>query len=66
MPAPMRFSVQMPRSIAHESHLKRFTAEAGRFYDSGEALQPKLAPIFATRVAGQRVIEQRMLMAHRV
>jgi uncharacterized protein YecE (DUF72 family) len=44
-PAPFRFSVKMPRAVTHESHLKRCTAEVGRFYDSIQALQPKLAVI---------------------
>jgi uncharacterized protein YecE (DUF72 family) len=44
-PPQFRFSVKMPRSITHESHLKRCTAEVGRFYESIAALQPKLAAI---------------------
>src|ERR1700728_4628894 len=44
-PAPFRFSVKMPRSITHESHLKRCTAEVGRFYENIAALQPKLAAV---------------------
>ena len=44
-PAPFRFSVKMPRSITHESHLKRCAAEVGRFYEDIAALQPKLAAV---------------------
>jgi uncharacterized protein YecE (DUF72 family) len=44
-PATFRFSVKMPRSITHESHLKRCTAEVAHFYRSVAALQPKLAAI---------------------
>jgi uncharacterized protein YecE (DUF72 family) len=44
-PEPFRFSVKMPRSVTHESHLKRCAAEAGRFYDDVAALQPKLAAV---------------------
>jgi uncharacterized protein YecE (DUF72 family) len=44
-PAPFRFSVKMPRSVTHESHLKRCSAEVGHFYESIAALQPKLAAI---------------------
>jgi uncharacterized protein YecE (DUF72 family) len=41
-PAPFRFSVKMPRTITHESHLKRCTKEVARFYEDIAALQPKL------------------------
>jgi uncharacterized protein YecE (DUF72 family) len=41
-PGPFRFSVKMPRSVTHESHLKRCTKEVERFYDDIAALQPKL------------------------
>jgi uncharacterized protein YecE (DUF72 family) len=44
-PAPFRFSVKMPRSVTHESHLKRCTAEVAHFYESNAALQPKLAAV---------------------
>ena len=42
-PAAFRFSVKMPRSVTHESHLRRCAAEVGRFYEAIAALQPKLA-----------------------
>jgi len=44
-PAPFRFSVKMPRSVTHESHLKRCAAEVARFYEDIAALQPKLAAV---------------------
>lgn len=44
-PARFQFSVKMPRAVTHESRLRRCTAEVGRFYDSIQALQPKLAVI---------------------
>jgi uncharacterized protein YecE (DUF72 family) len=40
-----RFSVKMPRSVTHESHLKRCAAEVARFYEDVAALQPKLAAV---------------------
>jgi uncharacterized protein YecE (DUF72 family) len=44
-PAPFRFSVKMPRSVTHESHLKRCATEVARFYEDIAALQPKLAAV---------------------
>ena len=44
-PAAFRFSVKMPRSITHESHLKRCTAEVARFYGEIAALRPKLGAV---------------------
>jgi uncharacterized protein YecE (DUF72 family) len=44
-PAAFRFSVKMPRSVTHESHLKRCGAEVERFYGDIRALQPKLAVV---------------------
>jgi uncharacterized protein YecE (DUF72 family) len=44
-PAPFRFSVKMPRSVTHESHLKRCAAEVSRFYEDIAALQPKLTAV---------------------
>jgi uncharacterized protein YecE (DUF72 family) len=44
-PAPFRFSVKMPRSVTHESHLKRCAAEVARFYEDIAALQPKLTAV---------------------
>jgi uncharacterized protein YecE (DUF72 family) len=44
-PGKFRFSVKMPRSITHESHLKRCSAEVARFFDDIAALQPKLAAV---------------------
>jgi hypothetical protein len=44
-PAPFRFSVKMPRSVTHESHLKGCAAEVARFYEDIAALQPKLAAV---------------------
>lgn len=44
-PGPFRFSVKMPRSVTHESHLKRCATEVGRFYEDIAALQAKLAAV---------------------
>jgi uncharacterized protein YecE (DUF72 family) len=44
-PAPFRFSVKMPRSVTHESHLKRCAAEVSRFYEDIAELRPKLAVV---------------------
>lgn len=44
-PEPFRFSVKMPRSITHESGLKRCAAEVAGFYEDVVHLQPKLAAI---------------------
>jgi uncharacterized protein YecE (DUF72 family) len=44
-PASFRFSAKMPRSVTHESHLKRCAAEVARFYEEIAALQPKLAAV---------------------
>jgi uncharacterized protein YecE (DUF72 family) len=44
-PVPFRFSVKMPRSVTHESHLKRCATEVARFYEDISALQPKLAAV---------------------
>jgi uncharacterized protein YecE (DUF72 family) len=44
-PAPFRFSVKMPRSVTHESRLKRCAAEVSRFYEDIAALRPKLAAV---------------------
>jgi uncharacterized protein YecE (DUF72 family) len=44
-PANFRFSVKMPRSITHESHLKRCARELEGFYQDIGALQPKLAAV---------------------
>jgi uncharacterized protein YecE (DUF72 family) len=44
-PAAFRFSVKMPQSITHESHLKRCAADVDRFYQEIENLQPKLAVV---------------------
>lgn len=44
-PAAFRFSVKMPRSVTHESHLKRCAAEVERFYGDIQALRPKLAAV---------------------
>ena len=44
-PAAFRFSVKMPRSATHESHLKRCATEVARFYEDIAALQPKLAAV---------------------
>jgi uncharacterized protein YecE (DUF72 family) len=44
-PAAFRFTVKMPRSITHESHLKRCATEVERFYEGIIALQPKLSAV---------------------
>jgi uncharacterized protein YecE (DUF72 family) len=44
-PATFRFSVKMPRSITHESHLKRCAGEVSRFYEDIAELRPKLAAV---------------------
>jgi uncharacterized protein YecE (DUF72 family) len=44
-PAEFRFSVKVPRSITHESHLKRCSAEVLRFYQEIACLQPKLSAV---------------------
>jgi len=44
-PTPFRFSVKMPRSVTHESHLKRCATEVERFYEDIAALRPKLAAV---------------------
>jgi uncharacterized protein YecE (DUF72 family) len=44
-PATFRFSVKMPRSITHESHLKRCAAEVARFYEDVAELRSKLAAV---------------------
>jgi uncharacterized protein YecE (DUF72 family) len=44
-PALFRFSVKMPRSITHESRLKRCTSEVSRFYADISELRPKLAAV---------------------
>jgi uncharacterized protein YecE (DUF72 family) len=44
-PDTFRFSVKMPRSVTHDSHLKRCATEVTRFYDEIAALQPKLAAV---------------------
>jgi uncharacterized protein YecE (DUF72 family) len=44
-PELFRFSVKMPRSVTHESHLRRCANEIGRFYEDIVALQPKLAVV---------------------
>lgn len=44
-PASFRFSVKMPRSVTHESHLKRCAREVARFYEDIAALQPKLTAV---------------------
>jgi uncharacterized protein YecE (DUF72 family) len=44
-PASFRFSVKMPRSITHESHLRRCAGEVARFYEDIAALQPKLTAV---------------------
>jgi uncharacterized protein YecE (DUF72 family) len=41
-PAVFRFSVKMPRSITHESQLRRCADEVARFYDDMVHLRPKL------------------------
>jgi uncharacterized protein YecE (DUF72 family) len=42
---PFRFAVKMPRSVTHDSHLKRCASEVARFYEDIAALQPKLAVV---------------------
>jgi uncharacterized protein YecE (DUF72 family) len=44
-PPHFRFSVKMPKSITHESHLKRCTAEVERFYEEISSLRTKLAVV---------------------
>jgi uncharacterized protein YecE (DUF72 family) len=44
-PATFRFSVKMPRTITHESHLKHCATEIARFYEEIAGLQPKLAAV---------------------
>ncbi len=44
-PEKFRFSVKMPKTITHESRLKRCAGEADRFYDDIAHLQPKLAVV---------------------
>lgn len=44
-PAQFRFSVKMPRSVTHESHLKRCADEVSRFYEDIAELTPKLAAV---------------------
>ena len=44
-PASFRFSVKMPRSVTHESHLKRCAGEVSRFYEEIAELRPKLAAV---------------------
>ena len=44
-PAQFRFSVKVPRSITHESRLRRTASEVSRFYDDIACLQPKLAAV---------------------
>ena len=44
-PASFRFSVKMPRSVTHESHLKRCAQEVGVFFEDIAALQPKLTAV---------------------
>jgi uncharacterized protein YecE (DUF72 family) len=44
-PQLFRFSVKMPRSITHESHMKDCATEVGHFYEDIAALQPKLAAV---------------------
>src|SRR6202789_1317048 len=44
-PPRFRFSVKMPKSITHESHLRKCAAEVERFYDEVSYLQPKLAVV---------------------
>jgi uncharacterized protein YecE (DUF72 family) len=40
-----RFSVKMPRSVTHESHLKGCSSEVARFYEDIAELRPKLAVV---------------------
>jgi uncharacterized protein YecE (DUF72 family) len=44
-PETFRFSLKMPKSITHDSHLKRCAGEVERFYDDIVHLQPKLAVV---------------------
>jgi uncharacterized protein YecE (DUF72 family) len=44
-PAAFRFSVKMPRSVTHDTHLKQCAAEVDRFYEEIQALRPKLAAV---------------------
>ena len=44
-PRHFRFSVKMPRSITHESHLKRCATQVARFYEEICRLQPKLGAV---------------------
>jgi uncharacterized protein YecE (DUF72 family) len=44
-PETFRFSVKMPGSITHESHLKRCANEVSRFYEQIAELRPKLAAV---------------------
>ena len=44
-PAQFRFAVKMPRSITHESRLRRASSEISRFYGEIGHLQPKLAVV---------------------
>jgi uncharacterized protein YecE (DUF72 family) len=44
-PPHFRFSVKMPRTITHESHLRRAAADVSRFYEEIGHLQPKLAAV---------------------
>jgi uncharacterized protein YecE (DUF72 family) len=44
-PSQFRFSVKMPQSITHESHLKRCAKEVERFYGEIVHLQSKLAVV---------------------
>jgi uncharacterized protein YecE (DUF72 family) len=44
-PAAFRFSVKMPRSITHESQLKRCASEVELFYENITALRAKLAAV---------------------
>ena len=44
-PPQFRFSVKMPKTITHESCLKKCSLELGRFYDEISHLQPKLAVV---------------------
>ena len=44
-PATFRFSVKMPGSITHESHLQRCASEVARFYDDIAGLRRKLSAV---------------------
>lgn len=44
-PPQFQFSVKMPRSITHESRLRRTAAEVSRFYAEIDHLKPKLAAV---------------------